>query len=269
MSSSSATVSTVRLPPLPGAILSCCLTVLRSPWIMTASSSQAVTVQYATADGSAVAGTDYAATGGTLTFSPGVLTQYLTVSVLGNTTAAADKTFSVVLSSPSNATVGVTQGVVTIKSPSQPPASPPPPVYIGDLTINKPTAGTTVATFAISLAAASNQTVTVNYATADGTALGGTDYTFTSGTLTFGPGVRTQLLSVTILSNILSKANDVFYVTLYSPSNATLGSSRGTVTIRDLALLGGTGSSGGTVGRIPPILRPAAVKAVMAAGLIK
>ncbi len=49
-------------------------------------------------------------------------------------------------------------------------------------------AGTAALTFTVTLGAASAQVVTVNYATADGTALAGSDYTATSGTLTFAPG---------------------------------------------------------------------------------
>lgn len=65
-----------------------------------------VTVHYATADGSAVAGEDYAAASGTLSFAPGETQQSIAVAVLGDTRAENDEVFSVVLSAPANARLG-------------------------------------------------------------------------------------------------------------------------------------------------------------------
>jgi hypothetical protein len=73
-----------------------------------------VTVNYATANGTATAGSDYNATSGTLTFAPGVTTQTITVQVRGDTTPEANETFAVNLSGASNATIADSQGVGTI-----------------------------------------------------------------------------------------------------------------------------------------------------------
>ena len=64
-------------------------------------SANAVTVDYATADGSAVAGTDYAAAAGTLTFAPGVTTQSIHVTALPTTLHQPTKTFRVTIANPS------------------------------------------------------------------------------------------------------------------------------------------------------------------------
>ena len=69
-----------------------------------------MTVGYATAGGTATAGSDYAATSGTLTFNPGVTTQTITVNVNGDTTVEPDETFFVDLSAPTNATIATAQG---------------------------------------------------------------------------------------------------------------------------------------------------------------
>ncbi len=76
-------------------------------WVwLSSGSSLPVTVDYATVDGTAVAGTDYVATSGTLTFAPGQTGQYVSVSVIGTPNYAPGRTFSVVLSNPTNAAIG-------------------------------------------------------------------------------------------------------------------------------------------------------------------
>ncbi len=87
------------------------------------------------------------------------------------------------------------------------------------------------AVFNITLSAVSNQTVTVNYATANGTAQSGTDYTAVSGTLTIPANTRSTTVTVPVLSGSASGSNKTFYLDLSSPLNATLGNSRATGTI--------------------------------------
>ncbi len=72
-------------------------------------SSLPVTVEYATADGTAQAGSDYEAGGGILTFAPGVVSEQVTIDVIGDTVFETDETFTVGLSNPSN--VGVSDGI--------------------------------------------------------------------------------------------------------------------------------------------------------------
>jgi hypothetical protein len=81
---------------------------LSNPW------SSTVTVNYATANGTASAGSDYVAKSGTLTFAAGVTSQTISITVNGDTTKEANETFNVNLSSPVNATLGTATGVVTI-----------------------------------------------------------------------------------------------------------------------------------------------------------
>ena len=84
---------------------------------LSAASGQAVTVNYATANGTAnstfLIG-DYVATSGSLTFNPGTTTQSITVSVRGNTTVEPNETFSVNLSNGVNVTIADAQGIGTI-----------------------------------------------------------------------------------------------------------------------------------------------------------
>ena len=86
----------------------------------------------------------------------------------------------------------------------------------------------------VRLSAASSGTVTVGYATADGTARAGSDYASTSGTLRFSAGDTRESIRIPITADTVDEPAETFRVTLSSPSNATLGSpSRTTVTITD------------------------------------
>ena len=111
--------------------------------------------------------------------------------VIGDTLDEANETFFVNLSAPSNATIldGQGQGTITNDDPL-------PSLSIGNVTVTEGNSGTVNATFTVSLSAASGQTVTVNYATADGTAVPPGDYTARSGTLTFPPGRPSQSITV-------------------------------------------------------------------------
>ncbi|MGU2910426.1 Calx-beta domain-containing protein, partial [Acinetobacter baumannii] len=100
----------------------------------------------------------------------------------------------------------------------------------GPATINE-AAGT--ATYTVTLSPSSTSTVTVNFATANGTATSGTDYTSTSGTLTFAPGVTTQTITVTILNDHTIESNENYTISLNTPTNATIGTGSVTTTIID------------------------------------
>ncbi|MDR3632783.1 MAG: cellulase family glycosylhydrolase [Isosphaeraceae bacterium] len=92
--------------------------------------------------------------------------------------------------------------------------------------------GTVTATFTVTLSAPSTQPVTVAYATADGTAAQGKDYTAASGTLTFAPGQTQATVSVTVLYDPTLAQNGTFFVVLSSPTNAVLSANgKGTGTI--------------------------------------
>jgi Calx-beta domain-containing protein len=84
------------------------------PVTLTAAVPQPVTVRFATADGSARAPADYLATSGTLSFAAGETAKTVTVTVKGDTVNEVDESFTVVLSSPANASIGKAQALGTI-----------------------------------------------------------------------------------------------------------------------------------------------------------
>jgi hypothetical protein len=303
---------------------------------LSAASGQAVTVNYATSNGTATAGSDYTSTTGGLTFAPGVVTQTITVPITNDTIFEGNETFNVVLSTPSNATIATGTGVGTIVDNDLAPTistvsaasvteggnlvhtvnlsnasstattfayslsgttatagtdfnttatfsngvtlsggtltvpagvtsftvtyatvndvlneanettaltiggvtgvgtindnDPVPTLSINNVSVNE-AAGT--ATFTVTLSAVSGQSVTVNYATSNGTATAGTDYSSTTGGLTFAPGVITQTITVPITNDVLAEANETFNVVLSAPTNATIAVGTGVGTIID------------------------------------
>jgi hypothetical protein len=108
-----------------------------------------------------------------------------------------------------------------------------PSLNIGNVSVNDGSAGTS-AVFTVSLSQATTKTVTVKYATANGTATAGTDFTAASGTLTFSPGVVSQSIAVAILPDTTAKPNLTFAVDLSSVSGALIANGAGTGTIVDL-----------------------------------
>ena len=109
-----------------------------------------------------------------------------------------------------------------------------PTLSIADISTSDETANTVTAT--VTLTGATSQIVTVNYATANGTATAGEDYTALSNTpLTFNAGDTTKTIDVTILADPVDEDNETFTISLNSPTNANLSSTAGsaTVTITD------------------------------------
>jgi parallel beta-helix repeat protein len=109
----------------------------------------------------------------------------------------------------------------------------PPTISIHDCAVGEGDAGPTPCGFVVSLSAPSPVTVTVSYATADGTATAGSDYTAASGTLTFTPGVTTQPLPVQVLGDAAVEPDETFLVNLSAPTGATIGDGQGVGTIGD------------------------------------
>ena len=316
-------------------------------------STGTVTVNYATADGTATAGEDYTATSGTLTFAPGETEKTVSVAIIDDTVEDSGETFTLVLSDPSGGSLGDTEATGTIFNTDPPaiqtsvsePAGEDLPadttttgaVAVGgtatgnigtsedsdwfavelvagrrytidlrgspteDGTLSDPClygihdsdgnliSGTTnddirwsnlnsrvtfqatetgtyyiaagafgsnqgtytlavtekaptirvanpsategvdsEVVFRVTLESASSGTVTVNYATADGTATAGEDYTATSGALTFAPGETEKTVSVTILDDTVEDSAETFRLVLSNPSGARLGDRKAT-----------------------------------------
>ena len=120
----------------------------------------------------------------------------------------------------------------------------PPAISVSDATVQE--AEGAVLVFTASLSHASSRTVTVDYATSDGTAVAGSDYTAASGALTFNAGDTSQTVQVTVLTDSEDESQETLTLTLSNPSQATLDDATGTGTIEN------GDSSSSTVVNSPP-----------------
>jgi len=194
---------------------------------MSHASTETVAVNYETINGTATAGSDYTSASETLTFNPGETSKTFTIQVVGDTTYESDETFTVDLSNATNATIATSQATGTIQNDdNQPTAS----ISIANVSGNEGGSGTTFS-FVVSLSNASSETVTVQYTTADGSAIEGSDYTATSGTLTFNPDETSKTVNVAVIGDNVHEPDETFTVNLSNAANATIDVSQGTGTI--------------------------------------
>ena len=140
--------------------------------------------------------------------------------MLADTIDEQDETVRVTLSNPVNVTLNDSEGILTITDNDNAPT-----LSIADAII--PNENAVVRTTTVSLSAASEKTVTVQYATADGTATAANDYISATGTLSFAPGDTSKTVPVTIVQDTLDELNETFTIALSNPSNATISDATG------------------------------------------
>ncbi|HEX7833738.1 MAG TPA: IPTL-CTERM sorting domain-containing protein, partial [Thermoanaerobaculia bacterium] len=193
-----------------------------------APATSTVTVDYATSDGSAIAGSDYASATGTVTFNVGDASEDVVINVTGDTNFEPNETLTLTLSNPSaNALISDPTGTGTIVNDEGVSV-----ISINDVSLNEGNAGTTAFTFAVTLSAPPTSTVTVDYATSNGSASAGSDYTGATGTVTFVAGDSSENVTINVSGDTTFETNETFVVTLSNPSiNATIADGSGTGTI--------------------------------------
>ena len=177
----------------------------------------AITVDFATVNGTALAGSDYTAQTGSLTFAAGVTTQDIVVTVLNDAIFENPEAFTVGLSNATNGSIPLTiitpTGTGTIIDDDPEPDIPA--FAIGDVTITEGDSGTQNMTFTVTRTGTSAVPIVLNFATSDGSALQPGDYTASTGTVTFAPGTDgTQTFTVPITNDLVVEGSDAFTVTL-------------------------------------------------------
>jgi hypothetical protein len=192
---------------------------------LSAASAGPVTVDYASADGSAKAPADYTATTGTLTFAAGELSKQVAVAVVGDALDELHETYSLDLSNPVGATLGDARGAGTILDND-------PQVSLSVDDVSAPEGGQS-ATFTLSLSRESGKIVTVDYATVDGTAAAPSDYASRSGTIIFMAGETSKTVSVALVQDAVVEPDETFTLALSRAVNATLFDGQGVATIVD------------------------------------
>ena len=185
--------------------------------ILNPASGRRATVEYATGDGTARAGEDYAAVSRTtLTFYAGDTARAISVATIQDTRNEDAEEFVVTLSNPSHATLvaGAPAATGTITDDD-----PLPVLSVAGATVSE---GVT-AEFVVQLSPESGRSVTAAYRTSDGTARAGEDYTAVSrATLTFYGGDTTRTINIATIQDTRNEDEEAFAVTLSDPSNATL-----------------------------------------------
>ena len=192
--------------------------------------SSSTSVDFATSDGTATAGTDYTATSGTITFAPGQATRTVVIPILNdNVFENASETFTVNLSNPTNGALITGPPVTVTISDGQ---FRPSMNMVSILRATEGNSGTKNFVFPVTLSNASVQTITVNFATANGTAQAGSDYQATSGTLTFNPLQTSANITVVVNGDTTVEPDETFTVTLSNATNVNfISNSLATATI--------------------------------------
>jgi len=188
--------------------------------ILSAAAAGAVTVAYSTADGTATSGSDYVAANGTLTFAAGETSKTIQVTVKGDTAAEGNEAFTIRLANAAGATIADGSATGTLTNDDTAPTLPA--LSVGDVSLREGDSGTAELMFIVTLDKAATGRVTVNYATANGTASAGSDYAALTGTLTFAAGETSKMVHVVVNGDTAVEANETFSLTLSSATGATI-----------------------------------------------
>ncbi|MBL8866482.1 MAG: DUF4394 domain-containing protein, partial [Planctomycetia bacterium] len=225
---------------------------------LSAPSGLTVTAAVDTVDGTATAGSDYAAVSDVVSFLPGETTKTVVVTVNGDVAFSTDETFTVVLSLPDGATILAGTGTGTILNDDTAPV-----FSIDDVALSEGNSGSTNYTFTVTLTGAAELPAQVSVATVDNTAMVGSDFGAIVGTtLTFNPGDTTMTATVAVTGDTDVENDETFFVQLSGATNSTIGDAQGIGTILndDVAppqnpLLVGTPN--GAIGSdgVPPVVR--------------
>ena len=201
-----------------------------TPFVFTVSlsnpSADTVAVSYQANPGTATTPSDFAPSSGVLLIAPGATSNTITVNVVGDNVFEPTETFTVDLSSPSNATISDPSGLGTIVEDESQPV-----INISDVSLNEGNAGTTPFTFQVTLSGTSASNVSINWTTAPNTATSGTDFTAASGTLVIPPGSLSGQIVIDVIGETAFETNETFFVNLTGATGGTIADNQGLGTI--------------------------------------
>ncbi len=187
-----------------------------------------VSVNYRTINGTAMSPSDYSAVNGTLTFAPAITRMTFTVPIINDAIQELTETVGLSLFNVSiNALLGSTNpATLTIGDDDTPTLDFSASAY----TVNE---GAGQAVITVTLNKTPGLTVSVNYQTQNGTAVGGVDYTSRNGILTFSPGVTVQTFTVPINDDLLDEVDETLTLSLQNVVNALNIHNQATLTLVD------------------------------------
>lgn len=177
--------------------------------------SRQVSVDYATQDLTATAGSDYTAASGTLIFQPGTTNRTISLTIKDDTLVELDEQFQVAFLNPVDVVPGPPLTVTILDNDF------PAVAFSGDrFTVGE---GDGTASAEVRLSAPSGQAVSVAYTVTNGTATAGLDFVAMTGVLEFSPGQTAKTIAVPILDDTLDETTETVLLKLSSPTNAVLG----------------------------------------------
>jgi hypothetical protein len=185
---------------------------------LTEASDRLVTLRYAISNGTATVAKDFRRRKGIVSFPPGVTSQSIQVPIIGDSLNEDDEFFTIHFETPMNAALKTAHATGTIIDDD--------PLPTLDFT-RSDFSGSREIPFLVRLSERSGRTVSVNFATEDGTAFAGTDYSSTNGTLIFLPGTRSQRVTVPV-NRPNGRTERTFFLNLDTPLNATLAEPQAT-----------------------------------------
>lgn len=184
-------------------------------------------------------GVDYVARSGTVTIPAGQTRATIAVPICGDTVDEPTEVFAVILTSPVGAELDdarLARGFIEDDD------DPVPSFSVGDAAVSEGD----IATFAVTLSAPTNQSVSVDFRTGDGTAVAGgsctagVDYNGAATTLYFAPGETGKTVGVQTCGDAVNEPSETFFVGLANPANATISDDRGEGTIVNVRRGGGS-----------------------------
>jgi chitinase len=194
---------------------------------LSAASREAVTVAFRTAEGSARAGADFRAAGGSLTFAPGETRKELRIALADNAQVEAAEAFSLLLSGATGATLARDVATATVLDDDAPRIS------VADAAVTEGTGGVARLDFVVTLSHAVATTVVVRVETADGSATAGRDYGARGFNLAFRPGETSKTVTVNVNGDRLVEPEETMLLRLSGPQRGVLVDAEAVGTIRN------------------------------------
>ncbi|MEW8158965.1 MAG: Calx-beta domain-containing protein [Candidatus Thiodiazotropha endolucinida] len=197
------------------------------PVVRISGSMGAVSVVCTTSDSSATAGNDYTATQNTVSFANGEVIQNCRIPIVDDSSYENDETLLVTLSSPTNGAVLGTTSSTTVTIEDNDPVPAAGSLQFDQTSYQLTESGST-ASITVSRSGGSSGSVNVDYATVDGTATAGSDYTSASGTINFAAGVTSVSFQVALLDDAIYEGDETVSLVLSNPTGGAVTGSADT-----------------------------------------
>jgi hypothetical protein len=176
-----------------------------------------VSVDYSTSDDTAVAGQDYDAASGSVTFGPNETEKIISIDILNDELDENDESFAVTLSNASHGSIQADTAIVTILDEDDAPSI--------SISGNNNIAESENLDISVTLAQASGKTITIDLQSIDGQAVAGQDFNALSETVSFAPGETSKVVTLTLVDDAIDETNELFSVQALNPVNTFITSS--------------------------------------------